>query len=120
MRQQDTVHIAHGAQRAVPVKSLDYGYMSIQSLPPQVGNSHVSLKFKLLRIHGAHLIGAWSSTQTIQTLICAEAEFLAMVRGASIGLGAAMARDIELTVGLTLATDSSTATTLATVQGRRR
>eukprot|EP00971_Amphidinium_carterae_P197847 3926309-Amphidinium_carterae.1 len=55
--------------------------------------------------------------QAIQTLSSAEAEFLAMVRGASIGLGAAaMAKNLELTVRQARSTDSSAA---LAVSGRR-
>eukprot|EP00971_Amphidinium_carterae_P226483 4492456-Amphidinium_carterae.5 len=43
---------------------------------------------------GARLIRVSSSTQAIQIFSSAEAEFLAMVRGASIGFGAAMSKNL--------------------------
>ena len=61
-------------------------------------------------MRGDHLIRGSSSTQTIQGLSVGECEFMAMVRGCSIGLGAkAMSADLGYCHEVVVPTDSSTA-----------
>jgi len=67
---------------------------------------------------GGHLIRATSSTQGIQGLSSGESEFMALVRGCSILLGAgAMARDLGYSFALRAGTDSSTAKSVAERRG---
>ena len=69
---------------------------------------------------GKRLRRATSSTQTIQSLRREEAEFMASLRPAVIGLGlVATAADVVLPFRLVLETDSSTAERCG-VQGRSR
>ena len=66
---------------------------------------------------GSHMIRATSSTQGIQGLSSGESEFMALVRGCSILLGAgAMAKDLGYEFALRAGTDSSAAKGVA---GRR-
>ena len=67
---------------------------------------------------GAHLVRASSSTQGIQGLPSCESEFMAMVRGCSVLLGAgAMARDLGLEFALEAHGDSSSAQSVAERRG---
>ncbi len=68
--------------------------------------------------HGGHLIRATSSTQGIQRLSSGEIEFMELVRGCSILLGAgAMARDLGYQLTLRAGTDSSAAKGVAERRG---
>lgn len=63
-----------------------------------------------LLLRGKHLLRCSSTTQTIQGLSSGESEFMALVRGASVGLGAkSMASDFGMIFGLNVDTDSSAA-----------
>ena len=67
---------------------------------------------------GSHLIRATSSTQGIQGLSSGEAEFMALVRGVSILIGArAMAADLGYQFGLKACLDSSAAKGVAERRG---
>jgi len=69
-------------------------------------------------LHGAHLIRASSSTQQIVGLSTGEAEFMALVKGASVGFGAkAMAKDVGREVDISLDTDASAAKGIACRRG---
>ena len=59
---------------------------------------------------GCHLLKAWSSTQGVIALSSAEAEYYAMLKGASLAGGLqAMADDLGMFMGINLHTDSSAA-----------
>ena len=61
-------------------------------------------------MHGKHLVKHYSRTQKVVTLSSAEAELGGVVQGASEGLGTqSIARDLGITVTLTLWADSSAA-----------
>ena len=71
-----------------------------------------------LLLRGRHLLRCTSTTQTIQGLSSAESEFMALVKGASAGLGArSMASDFGMHFGLSLETDSSSAKGVALRRG---
>ena len=68
--------------------------------------------------HGRHLLRASSTTQVTPALSSGEAEFYALVKAASIGLGAVhMAKDWGMDLRLKLFTDSSSALGTATRRG---
>ena len=69
-------------------------------------------------MRGKHVLRCLSSTQKIQGLSGGEREFVALVRGVSVGLGAkAMAEDFGQNFGMDLETDSSAAKGVATRRG---
>jgi hypothetical protein len=71
--------------------------------------------------HGDHLLRSSATTQGAVTLSTGEAEFAAMVKGASIGFGAvSMARDWGREMKLHVYTDSSAAKGIASRRGAGR
>ena len=61
-------------------------------------------------MRGSHLLKHWSSTQATVALSSAEAELIALVRGASEGLGVrSLAVDFGIFPGVSLATDATAA-----------
>ena len=68
--------------------------------------------------HGKHLLRSSSTTQKVPSLSSAEAELYALVKAASIGLGAKMvAKDLGLQYGLVVHADSSAALAIAKRRG---
>ena len=71
-----------------------------------------------LLLRGNHMLRCSSSTQKIQGLSSGESEFMSLVRGGSIGLGAkAMTADLGQKFDLDLETDSSAAKGVASRRG---
>ena len=69
-------------------------------------------------ILGTHAVKSWSSTQASVALSSGEAEFNGVVRGAGVGLGyQSLLRDLGVSVGLRVWTDSSAAIGICTRQG---
>ena len=69
-------------------------------------------------ILGSHPIKSWSSTQSSVALSSGEAEFNGVVRGAGVGLGyQSLLRDLGVSVGLRVWTDSSAAVGICSRQG---
>ena len=67
---------------------------------------------------GNHVLRCWSSTQAVIALSSGEAEYYAMLKGASLGLGVrSMAGDIGIPLGVKLVTDSSAAKGIAKRRG---
>ena len=67
---------------------------------------------------GGHALRTYSSTQRVISLSSGEAECYAMIKGASVGLGAqSMAQDLGLQVRVELKTDSSAAKGMALKRG---
>ena len=63
---------------------------------------------------GSHLIKAWSSTQPIIAMSSGEAEYYAMVKGASAAMGLqAMAKEMGYSLNIMLCVDSSAAIGIA-------
>ena len=69
-------------------------------------------------MHGKHCIKTWASTQGTRATSSAEAEFYAIVEGASRGLGMkSLAADLGCDVGITLFSDASAGRSLAFRKG---
>ena len=67
---------------------------------------------------GAHCIKSWSSTQSVIALSSGEAEYYSLVKTASQSIGIRnMLRDVGISVGITINTDSSTAKSIALRKG---
>ena len=67
---------------------------------------------------GSHLIKAWSSTQPIIAMSSGEAEYYAMVKGASMALNLqAMAKDVGYALKIALCVDSSAAIGISSRRG---
>ena len=67
---------------------------------------------------GSHLIKAWSSTQPILAMSSGEAEYYAMVKGASTALGLqSMASEVGYSLGIVLCVDSSAAIGISSRRG---
>ena len=67
---------------------------------------------------GSHLIKAWSSTQPIIAMSSGEAEYYAMVKGASTALGLqSMAKEVGYSLNIALCVDSSAAIGIASRRG---
>ena len=67
---------------------------------------------------GNHVIKTWSTTQSVVSISSGEAEYYAMVKGASCGIGVqAMVDEMSIKVGLRLNTDASAAIGIAMGRG---
>ena len=67
---------------------------------------------------GKHIIKSWSITQSVISLSSGEAEYYAMVKGGTAGLGiSAMLRELGVQVKLNLKTDASAAMGIARRKG---
>ena len=67
---------------------------------------------------GKHMLKTWSSTQAVIALSSGEAEYYAMLKAASAGLGmVSLAEDLGLRLGLELETDSTAAKGIAGRKG---
>ena len=69
-------------------------------------------------MHGNHVLKTWSTTQAVIAISSGEAEFYAMVKGGSIGLGMkAIFEDMGENVGIEMKTDASAAKAIASRKG---
>ena len=67
---------------------------------------------------GNHLLKSWSLTQRVISLSSGEAEYYAIVKGASVGLGLkAMLSELNVDTDLTLKTDASAAVGISMRRG---
>ena len=67
---------------------------------------------------GSHVIKTWSTTQSVVSISSGEADYYAMVKGASSGIGIqAMMEEMNIKVGLRLNTDASAAVGIAMRRG---
>ena len=67
---------------------------------------------------GTHVLKTWSSTQAVISLSSGEAEYYAIVKAASMGLGMrSLAEDMGIAMSVDLFTDSSAAKGLAFKRG---
>ena len=67
---------------------------------------------------GSHSVKSWSTTQPVIALSSGEAEYYSMVKGGSMGLGIqAMARDLGISVSVSVKTDASAAKGIASRRG---
>ena len=67
---------------------------------------------------GDHLLKSWSLTQSVISLSSGEAEYYAIVKGASVGLGLkAMLGELNVDTDLTLKTDASAAVGISMRRG---
>ena len=70
---------------------------------------------------GRHLLKSWSTTQATVAMSSAEAEFYAMVEGATRSIGfQSMAGELGVKMDITLFTDSSAAKSFASQRGLKR
>ena len=70
---------------------------------------------------GKHMIKSWSITQSVISLSSGEAEYYAMVKGGTVGLGiSAMLRELGIQVKLNIKTDASAALGIARRKGLGR
>ena len=69
-------------------------------------------------MYGDHLLKSWSLTQSVISLSSGEAEYYAIVKGASVGLGLkAMLGELNVDTDLTLKTDASAAVGISMRRG---
>jgi len=69
-------------------------------------------------MHGRHIVKHWSSTQNVIALSSGEAEYYAIVKGASQGLGVkGLMHDMGESVKITVKTDASAAKGIASRRG---
>ena len=67
---------------------------------------------------GKHMIKSWSITQSVISLSSGEAEFYAMVKGGTVGLGiSAMLRELRVQIKLNLKIDASATLGMARRKG---
>ena len=70
---------------------------------------------------GRHLLKSWSTTQATVAMSSAEAEFYAMVEGATRSLGfRSMVKELGVDMEITIMTDSSAAKSFASQRGLKR
>ncbi len=67
---------------------------------------------------GGHVLRAWSSTQAVVALSSGEAEYYALIKGASLALGMrSLAADMGIFMAIDLFSDSSAARGVASRRG---
>ena len=72
-------------------------------------------------MHGAHCLRTWASTQAVRATSSAEAEFYAIVEGASRGLGIkSLARDLDSELQIIMHSDASAGRSMAFRKGLGR